>query len=118
MRLKQLAFMRVDRFRKRGQISAPNTFSVGQNIGTDDCFILVNIDLEGYDENSIENIDSVELILPPLMKKYQDKNIPYTDEEGNEQVRTEYGYFDVLGNNSGETPLITVDDLTWAGKDE
>lgn len=113
--IKQLVFMRVDRNRKRGQICT-TPFPQGYNIGTDDSFIVVDIDLTGFDEKSIADPSTVELAFPPLLARYPDTEEQYTDEDGNEHTRTVYGYFSERGNNSGDTPMVTLDDLTWEGK--
>ncbi len=113
--INQLVFMRTDRNRKRGQI-AGHPFAQNQNIGSDKYFITVDIDLTDVDISVIEDVTSIELILPPLLAKYKDVEEQYEDENGDMQSRTIYGYFSELGNNSGETPMITLNDLTWEGK--
>jgi len=113
--IKQLVFMRVNRLRERGQICT-TPFPQGYDIGTDNSFIRVNIDLTMFDESTIADPSTITLILPPLIKKYPNTTESYQDEDGNSQERTIFGYFDELGSNSGETPMITLNDLNWGGK--
>jgi hypothetical protein len=115
-RIQQLVFMRkVDRAVARGFICSP-PFQQGFNVGTDESFIIVDIDLTGFDQSSIEDVKTIQLILEPLQALYPNTTEVVADEEGNESNRVVYGYFEELGNNSADTPMITIADLKWVGK--
>ncbi len=113
----KMMFMRDDYARKRGQV-VTTPFPLNANLGTLKYFIVVQVDLNGFDKSSIKNQGSIELKLPQLMKRFPDTEETYIDEDGNEQKRTIYGYFDKLGVSTNEGVLITLDDLSWEGKDE
>ncbi len=113
----KMMFMRDDYARKRGQV-VTTPFPVDTNMGTLKYFIIVQVDVTGFDQSSITDPRTIRLKLDQLMKRFPDTEETYIDEDGNEKTRTVYGYFDKRGASTNDGVLITLDDLSWEGKDE
>ena len=76
-----------------------------------DPFIIVQIDEKSIPSDWLGD-KTVRLDLNRLMDKYPSKEESYTDENGDTQTRTVYGYFHTEGRSDAENPpTITMSDV-------
>jgi len=130
-------FMRKDRRQKRGYIADVPTnakcdyvdpfiiVQVDESVLTVEKEVVRNIfDMETMEITGQETVtvivpneelltdSTVRLDLENLMIQYPNTEEPYTDEDGNNQTRTIYGYFHTEGTSVVEgCPVITLDDI-------
>ncbi len=113
----KLLFMREDRRRKRGQIVwRPYAMSMQCSL---EHFILVKIDMRKVPAELIEKQALLKLKLDKLMKQYPPTPREVIHEDGTVETVIDAGYFDEDGVSSHSYPVeVTIDDITWEGRDE
>ena len=105
--------MRVDGRQKRGYIAdVPNNLPCSYV----DPFIICQTDESNISIDLLTD-DTVRLDLDKLMAKHPNTTEEYTDENGDIQTRTVYGYFHEQGKSVVENcPVITLDDIIRGGE--
>ena len=101
-------FMRKDAGRPRGYVADLPTNAPCYFV---DPFIIVQIDEADIPADWLGD-PTVRLKLDELMKRYPNTEEEYTDENGDTQTRTVYGYFHEEGRSVVDgCPVVTMDDV-------
>ena len=106
----KVAFIRKNGRNKPRGVVADLPFGIDTPLPYKDPFIIVQVDETTIPQGVVGN-PTVTLKLDKLQG--EDREIKYTDEEGNEQVRIEYDYYSENGTSVDDCPTITMEDVTW-----
>jgi len=108
MQLINVYFMRKDGRQKRGYIADVPTNAKCSYV---DPFIICQTDEKKISADILSD-NTVRLDLDKLMARYPNTEQEYTDDEGNSNTFTVYGYFHAEGrSNMEDLPIITLDNI-------